>query len=159
MKTLILLRHANSSWKDDSLNDFDRPLKQKGITEASSLAKKLIVLKTNPDLIVCSPAKRTRETLQILFDGNVFKDIKTKYEASLYLASVNTLLSIIRESDDSIKTLMLVGHNPGINELYSLLSGEYHYDFPNCCYAEIAFNTNVWKKCDNGKPKAFIIPE
>lgn len=121
MKTLYLLRHAKSSWDDSRVSDFDRPLNNRGRREAEKIAEYMKENKYIPEYIICSTAKRTRETLDLIlniikFGGEVI------YLDNLYLASS----SGIEREIDSIRaeSLLVVGHNPGIEDYLSILVGE-----------------------------------
>ncbi|MFB0972780.1 MAG: histidine phosphatase family protein [Tissierellia bacterium] len=121
MKTLYLLRHAKSSWDDSRVSDFDRPLNNRGRREAEKIAEYMKENKYIPEYIICSTAKRTRETLDLIlniikFGGEVI------YLDNLYLASS----SGIEREIDSIRaeSLLVVGHNPGIEDYLSNLVGE-----------------------------------
>ncbi|PLY10303.1 MAG: phosphohistidine phosphatase [Arcobacter sp.] len=120
MKKLYLLRHAKSSWEDSSLKDIDRPLNNRGKNQVKYM--KEFVLKNNikPDLILCSTSNRTKLTVNGIFDKKncVFID-------SLYHASSTEIMGIIKKVEKQIDSLMIIGHNPGLNEFaYGLINFE-----------------------------------
>lgn len=122
MKTLLLLRHAKSSWGDADLADFDRPLNNRGRRDAPRMGQLLARHDLTPDLIVTSAARRAATTAELVaLAAEYAGDIQ--YTNELYLADPDTFLEVARETDDDVARLMLVGHNPGIEELVSALAG------------------------------------
>jgi phosphohistidine phosphatase len=122
MKTIFLLRHAKSSWKDKTIADFDRPLAKRGRRAARLLGQYLAGQQLQPAQILCSPSQRTRETLQRMekrFDAVV----PVRYEKAIYLAEAPALLRRLRRLSDSLPSVMLIGHNPGLENLAKLLTG------------------------------------
>ncbi len=116
MKTLYLLRHAKSSWNDSSLRDFDRPLNDRGRADAPVIGKHLASEDLGDPLLICSPALRTRETAQlVLLNANLHVD--PRFDERIYEASLRDLLQVVSETDDARETLILIGHNPGLEEL------------------------------------------
>lgn len=123
MKTLLLLRHAKSSWDDTTLPDFERPLNDRGRRAAPLIGKLLRQKKLRPDLIICSPAKRTKETITLVLEAAEF-ETDLRYEPRIYEASAETLADIISRIEDGKNDVMLVGHNPGMENLLERLTGE-----------------------------------
>jgi len=148
MKTLLLLRHAKSGWKDNGLGDFDRPLNQRGLKAAPAMGKLLRKRKLQPDLVLSSPAERARQTTQLVLES---ADLKTelRYDERIYEAGVARLLEIISQIDDEADVAMLVGHNPGFEDLQEALTGEAH-DFPTAALACIELNIEKWNKVRAG---------
>ncbi len=122
MKTLLLLRHAKSSWANDKLADFDRPLNDRGRADAPRMGKLLASLDLTPDLIVTSAARRARATAERVARAAGYGG-ELRLTEELYLADPETYLDLARETDDAVARLMLVGHNPGIEELVGQLAG------------------------------------
>lgn len=116
MKRLLLLRHVKSSWKERSLTDFDRPLNKRGRTAAGLMAKYMEAEELFPDLILCSASLRTRETLMLLVTA-IAKHSDIRIEESLYHASPGQILKEIATADPNHETVMVIGHNPGLDEL------------------------------------------
>lgn len=121
MKTLLLLRHAKSSWDNDDLADYDRPLNERGRRDASRMGKLLNSLDLVPDLIITSSAKRAAATAEGIamassFDGDILRTDK------LYLADPEAYIDLARQVDDAVAILMMIGHNPGIEALVEQLS-------------------------------------
>lgn len=120
MKLLALLRHAKSSWGDPNLADFDRPLNARGIKAATRIGAEMRRLDLSFDLVIASPATRVRETLSNLEDG-YGATFNVRFEPRIYEASSHSLLGIIRDVDDADR-LLLVGHNPGFQQLASAIT-------------------------------------
>lgn len=122
MKTLFLLRHAKSSWDDAVLDDFDRPLSKRGRRAAKAMGEYLATLPSPPGQVICSSARRTRETLGHIQEilGNT---LPARFEKGIYLADPATLLRRLRRLDDSLTSAMVVGHNPGLERLAVMLTG------------------------------------
>lgn len=116
MKTLILLRHAKSGWDDPVARDFDRPLNGKGERAAFAMGRHARSLGLSFDRVIASPAVRVVETLHHFSEG-YGRAIEPEWEKRAYLASSGTLLDLVRDQDDSLDRLLLVGHNPGLEEL------------------------------------------
>lgn len=120
MLQLLLLRHAKSSWDEAGLDDFDRPLNPRGRRAARAMAQYLRKAALRPDMILCSAARRTRETYDILEPA--LEGIPVSFEADLYEAGRHDLLKRLHRLDDHLHTVMLIGHNPGLERLASALA-------------------------------------
>ncbi len=116
MKRLYLLRHAKSSWDDPTLADRDRPLAPRGRRAAKVMAKHLGRKGISPELVLCSPSTRTRQTLKRLTPG-LGKKADVQIEPELYAAPARDLLEVLRKVPDEVESVMLIGHNPGIQDL------------------------------------------
>ena len=116
-RKLLILRHAKSDWGADYTRDRDRPLNKRGKNDAHLIGKWMAQQQLFPDLVLCSPAKRTRSTLERVLTYSNKLDLKTNYLESLYHADLATLLEAIGNVPDSIQRLLLVGHNPGLDAL------------------------------------------
>ena len=121
MKTLYLLRHAKSSWDDPSLDDFDRPLSGRGRKAAPLVGRFMAEHGWQPDLALVSPAVRARETWQLL-SAELPAPIETRFEPAIYMAEPEALLSLLRQTDTP-GSVILVGHNPGLEQLAARLAG------------------------------------
>lgn len=115
MKSLYLIRHAKSSWKNLTLSDFDRPLNKRGKVDAPLMAELLKEKNIKPDLIIASPSYRTRKTAQIIATKIGYNKNEIIYFESLYHATLTTLLDAIKYLDDRYENVFIVGHNPSIN--------------------------------------------
>ncbi|MCL6494623.1 MAG: histidine phosphatase family protein [Ignavibacterium sp.] len=132
MRQLILIRHAKSSWSDPRLDDFDRPLNKRGKRDAPFMAKLLLEKNIRPDLIISSPAKRTKLTALEFAELFGIKSEKMLWDDNLYLASYITLLKKLKQLNNNINTIFLVGHNPGLTDLHNFLCKEEIDNIPTC---------------------------
>jgi phosphohistidine phosphatase len=116
MKRLYLLRHAKSSWDDPTLADHDRPLAPRGRRATKVMAEHLRRKGIAPELVLCSPSRRTRQTLERVAPG-LNESAEVRLEPELYAGSAAALLEVLRKVPDEVKAVMLIGHNPGIQDL------------------------------------------
>jgi len=123
MLTLYLLRHAKSSWKDQNQSDFDRPLNKRGSKDAVDLGRHLQNTKIHPDLVLLSPAKRTRETYQLLA-GQLTPRPDVVNVKKLYEARMADIVGEIQKQAGAATRLMVIAHNPGIESLAWHLTGD-----------------------------------
>ncbi len=121
-KELIILRHAKSDWNSKCTIDRGRPLNKRGKRDAQMIGNWMSKQKLIPDMVLCSPAKRAVKTLEHVLAAVNTEKIKVDYIESLYLAELSALLQLIHKTPESIQRLMLVGHNPGLEELVTYLS-------------------------------------
>jgi phosphohistidine phosphatase len=164
MKTLTLLRHAKSDWDDPSLSDFARPLNARGRGAARAMGREMRALGLAWDHIVASPSARVTETILGLAES--YGPLAPAYDEAIYLATLETLLEIVRATDDRHATLLVVGHNPGMERLALLLSrgGPLHdavaLKYPTGALAEIAFPVDHWREVaeSGGTLARFLCP-
>jgi len=147
MRTLYLLRHAKSSWKDASLRDFDRPLKERGREAAAVVGQRLAAEKLSQPLALCSPAVRTRETAEIVLKSAKLK-VDERFDERIYEASLRDLLEVISEIPENVKAAILIGHNPGCEEVLAYLTSESRH-VPTCGLAKIKLEQ--WKNVRAGE--------
>jgi len=148
MRTLYLLRHAKSSWKDDSLADFDRPLKKRGREAAELVGELLASEKLRDVFVVSSPAKRTQETTEFALKKKKLK-AKVQFDPDIYEADVLTLLRVLSRIDDQHQTVIMVGHNPGMEDLVRYLTREVQA-MPTAALAKIRLEDNSWGEITPG---------
>lgn len=148
MRTLLLLRHAKSSRKDNGVRDFDRPLNQRGLKAAPSIGRLIRKRKLQPDLVLSSPAERARQTTQLLFEAAGLKT-EVRYDERIYEATGARLFEIVGQIEEDANVAMLVGHNPGLEELLEALTGEAH-NLPTAALACIELNIEKWNKVRAG---------
>ena len=155
MKTLYLLRHAKSSWNDASMRDFDRPLNERGRAAAPLIGKHLATESLIEPSLICSPAQRTRETAEL-----VLPNIQPRFDERIYEASLRDLLQVVSEIDDDKHVAILIGHNPGLEELLAFLTGKPR-PMPTCALAKIVFGVESWKeiRADEGTLEQFVTPK
>lgn len=123
MKMVGLLRHGKSSWNDPALRDFDRPLKRRGRDASKSVGEELCRRGLRFDLVVASPAARVVETLHH-FEEGFGEPLQPRFQENVYAASAQGLLNVVVATAESVDRLLLVGHNPGLQDLASTLVSE-----------------------------------
>lgn len=132
MRQLILVRHAKSSWDNPDLDDFDRPLNKRGKRDAPFMAKLLAEKTGKPDLIISSPALRTKLTALEIAQKTGYDEGKIIWNEKFYMASSSKLLDEISSVDHNVNSLLIVGHNPGLTDLHNFLC-KYEIDnIPTC---------------------------
>jgi phosphohistidine phosphatase len=167
-KTVILLRHAKSAWDDPSAADIDRPLNERGRRDAPRMGRWLVGNGLEPDQVLCSTAVRTRETWDLI--APCFRSAPpVSYRKSLYLAEPPTLLAEIRRVPAATRTLLLLGHNPGLELLAQVLVAQGDAEvraalaekFPTAAAAVIAFEDTTFADIapDIGRLVAFMAPK
>ncbi len=148
MKTLTLVRHAKSSWKDTSLADRDRPLNKRGERDAPEMGRRIAAAGIRPSLIVSSPAVRAWTTARIIAEAIGYPREFLQRDKSLYLASVNTLLDVIVAQDNGFNSLMLVGHNPGFTDFANYLVPGLTNNIPTAGVVSVQLDTDDWSLYD-----------
>jgi len=132
MKTLYLARHAKSYWKDQSIPDFDRPLNSRGKRDAPFMGEVLKDKKVKPDLIISSPAKRTKKTAIEIASKIGYSEKKILYNEELYEASSNTIIKVLNKIDEKYNSVIIFAHNPGLTLLNNHISNNYIENIPTC---------------------------
>lgn len=138
MREFLLLRHAHAQHADIGQADFDRPLSPRGCHEAQAVGRWLAEHHLIPDRVLCSPARRARETLDIGMD--VIGELEKQLEPQLYDASVGTLIQFIEQQQDA-QRLLIVGHNPSLERVIVMLSRQTAADFVQMPPAGVALFT------------------
>jgi len=151
MKTLFLIRHAKSSWDDQALADKDRPLNDRGKRDAPKVGERLAKRRVKPDLILSSPAVRALATAQIIARKLDYKRSNIVVNDRLYAVAADDLLDVIRQLDDKVERVMLIGHNPELTELAHRFSGKIAH-LPTCAVAEFRFDTKSWRRIGKDEP-------
>lgn len=144
MKTLLILRHAKSSWNDSTLKDHDRPLNKRGKRDAPRMGKLLRNEQLTPDLIVSSTAKRAHKTAAKAADSCGYRG-EIELTDSFYLARAGNYVQYLAEVADDKDSVMVVGHNPGLESLLELLTG-CDERLPTAALAHIQFDIASWKE-------------
>lgn len=167
MPRLLLLRHAKSSDRDRDLEDFDRPLSRRGRADADLVADRLIAAGIAPDRILCSAARRCRETLHRLLPS-LDEDLDIRITRDLYEADEDRTVDKIRAHGGSARTLMVIGHQPGLADTARGLAGssrprlfeELEARFPTATLAVIDFPAVKWVDVEpkTGRLVAFLKP-
>ena len=149
MKTLLLLRHAKSSWKDESLTDHDRPLNKRGKKTAPLMGHLLREKNLVPDLVVSSTAVRARSTAEAAAEACGYPGEITLTD-ELYLATAGEILRYAQErTAETLGRVMLIGHNPGMEDLVNMLSGQ-REPFPTAALAAFELKIDSWRKLELG---------
>lgn len=164
MKRLYLVRHAKSSWKYTDLRDFDRPLNKRGKRDAPFMGKLLAEDNVMPDLIISSPALRALSTAKKIAAELGYPVEKIETHKRLYESDTDDYLNVISQVPDTVETLMIFSHNPGLTILNNFLSDKRIDNIPTCGIVNIKININHWKDLDFEKgqlisfdyPKKFI---
>ena len=122
MKTLLLMRHAKSSWKTPGQADHDRPLNSRGRRDAARMAERLKLASRSPDEVICSTARRAGETWELM--ATTWHDsMPVTHAKQLYLAPPSVILAVAATAEPDTERLLLIGHNPGMENLISRLTG------------------------------------
>jgi len=166
-REILLLRHAKSSWEEPRRDDHARPLAPRGRDAADRMASYLQRRGVEPALILCSTAARTRETLALILAG-LRRTGRVEFEQGLYLAEGEEMLRRLQEVEDSVTSVMLVGHNPGLQELALMLCGggeaaalkAMRAKYPTGALAEIAVPAAHWRdlRPGMGRLARFTVP-
>jgi phosphohistidine phosphatase len=162
---LWLLRHAKSSWDDPDMEDVDRPLAPRGARAADRMRDYLDAEEIRPELVLCSSALRTRETLARILPG-LGSDLTVRIEPSVYSFDVDALLQRLQQLPADVGSVMLIGHNPAMQELASLLAAggdrldELRGGFPTAALAELDLGVGSWPELapGTGRLTRFIVP-
>ena len=155
MKTLTLLRHAKSAWDDPIARDFDRPLNGRGRKAARTIGREMRAQGLEFERVIASPAQRVIETIADVEEA-YGRALEPAYEERIYLASTETLLDLVRNVDDGVSRLLLIGHNPGLERLALLLTtsgslrAELAIKYPTATLAEISLPVERWSDVAEG---------
>jgi phosphohistidine phosphatase len=168
MLTLVLLRHAKSSWSNPTTLDRERPLAARGLADASLMGKAMADRGIDPELVLCSSARRTRDTLNLVLP-ELRVEPEVVYEDALYHASPEDMLGMLHAIQPGANRVMLVGHNPEIHSFALDLvgSGPEHFrdrlraKFPTAALAVINFDNGLWKSIavNTGALSLFLTPK
>jgi len=171
MKTLYLLRHAKSSWKDESLTDFQRPLAPRGKRAAPAMGAFMAREGHVPDRILCSAARRALDTWDLVeeeMEEALGRELTAEIREDLYHASPESLLAILRDLPDSLTSVLMVGHNPTMEDLASALAGggdeealaTMHRKYPTGALAILHLPVDRWGEIRQGRAHlhAFVRP-
>jgi len=165
MRTVFLLRHAKSSWADSTLSDIERPLAPRGERAAQKIAAYVRKRKIRPTLVLCSPSVRTRRTLEAI-RPSLGKKCAVEFRSALYGASSEELLRQLQALHDSVASAMLVGHNPGLQELALALAAHgpdvprLEETFPTGALATLVVDCESWRALKTGEAELvdYVVP-
>ena len=152
MKTLLIVRHAKSSWDDASMKDFDRPLNDRGRRDAPDMAERLQKAGVHIDLFVSSPAKRARKTAELFMEVYGRKVGELVEVQPLYHPEIQAFREAIADLDDSLDTVAIFSHNPGITAFANILSTVRVDDMPTCAVFSVRSDVAHWKDFIESKP-------
>ena len=161
MKTLYLARHAKSSWKYPELDDFERPLNNRGRRDAPAMGQILRKLKISPDLIISSPATRAATTARIIAEKIKYPLDQIVYNEQIYLAGEASLLDVIKDIDNSVNKAMIFGHNPELTALANFIADSPVSNIPTCAVFCTELNIKSWSEAKekSGKFRFFEYPK
>ncbi|MGJ3265450.1 MAG: SixA phosphatase family protein [Salinarimonas sp.] len=166
MRRLILFRHAKSGYPQGA-DDHDRPLNDRGREDAPRMGAYLAAEALLPDLVLVSSARRTQETFALA--GAAIGPVETREEPRIYEAPAERLLGVVRETPDTVRTLLMVGHNPGMEDLATRLVGfgdryafaRLQQKFPTAAIAVIDLDAETWAEVvpREGRLERFVTPK
>lgn len=157
MKTLGLLRHAKSDWHDARARDFDRPLNERGRKGAAVMGRHIRDLEMRWDRVIASPAVRCAQTIEIASEASG-RMTKVRWDRRIYLASSAVLLDLLREQEGDPDAIMMIGHNPGLEDLIfdlvpddgsSPLRDIVEEKFPTATFAVLELDIDRWEDADD----------
>jgi phosphohistidine phosphatase len=152
-KYLYLIRHAKSSWDDPSLDDFHRPLSSRGERDAPDMGNRLARRNVIPDLMLSSPATRALTTCQIIADKLDYPREAIEKDEDIYMGSSSDLLEVVHQIEDTWRTVLLFGHNPGFTDFANKLNGTSLDNIPTCGIVLCKFNVDRWEEIRYGSGK------
>jgi len=161
MKTLYLVRHAKSSWKYTNLDDFERPLNNRGRKNAPFMGKVLKKLKVAPDLVISSPANRASTTARMIAAAINYPLGNIRYSEAIYEFSEKALIHVVKQINDAVNKAMVVGHNPALNGLANYIGDQPIGNIPTCGAICVELDISSWAKLNAhcGKLKFFEFPK
>jgi phosphohistidine phosphatase len=153
MKTLIIVRHAKSSWADPGMIDFDRPLNERGKKDAPEMAHRLLAHQLKVDLLVSSPAKRARKTAKYFAEVLEFEQEAIVMVPELYHPHQDAILQVVKSFPDEHKVAALFSHNPGVTEFINSLTELRVDHVPTCAVFAASFPVMHWDQLELGQGK------
>src|SRR5688572_25092332 len=151
MKMLYVIRHAKSSWDSPLLNDFERPLNERGERDAPRMGKRLKEKRLVPDLFLSSPATRALTTAEKIAHVLNYPREKIKTDRKLYHAEDEEILQIVRQLSDKHDVVLIFGHNPGLTDFINQLTKAVIDNIPTCGIVACRLDIDFWKQADWGK--------
>ena len=147
MKTLLVLRHAKSSWKDPAVTDHDRPLNSRGKRDAPRIGKIIAAEEVRPDIILSSTAKRARRTAEDVSDAVGLSGKAVVLDSRLYLAEPAEIVNVVRNAGSDVRCVLVVGHNPGLEVLVMRLTGHAE-PLPTAAVAAVGLPMDSWRSLE-----------
>ena len=161
MKTLTILRHAKSSWKDSSLADHDRPLNKRGKRDAPIMGERIQQAGVRPSLILSSPAVRAWTTAKMVAKEISYPIEFLQRDERLYHAGVRRIIEVLAEQDVAFNSIMIVGHNPGFTDFANHLLPGLTHNIPTCGLVSVTLDSDDWnfKKKKNAELAVYDFPK
>jgi phosphohistidine phosphatase len=157
MRTLVMIRHAKSSWANPLQSDFERPLNDRGKKDAPEMGEKLKKMGIIPDLIIASTAKRTKQTAKKIAEEIGYNPDDIRWEEKLYHCIPSVLEEVLYEVADRIKTVFIVAHNPGITDFVNQLSPRFSIEnMPTCGIVGARFKADEWNNFSISEREVFL---
>lgn len=154
MKTLLVLRHAKSSWREAGLADHDRPLNKRGQHDAPRMGRLLRQQDLVPDLIISSSAVRARKTAQLAIEAMDYNG-ELRLEREIYAAEPEAYLDVLQALPDAFERVMVIGHNPGLEELLELLTEDWQR-LPTAALAQVELDLDTWQDLSDETPGRLV---
>lgn len=156
-RTLVMIRHAKSSWANPLQSDYERPLNDRGEQDAPMMGERLKKKNIIPDLIIASTAKRAKQTAKKIAKAIGYDEDKIQWQEKLYHCIPSVFEEVIYEIDDKITTAFIVAHNPGITSFVNELDADFSVDnMPTCAIAGARFDADGWNEFNSVKKKIFL---
>ncbi|MBT8273915.1 MAG: histidine phosphatase family protein [Bacteroidia bacterium] len=157
MKSLVLVRHAKSSWEYD-VGDKERPLKKRGKNDAKIVSNEFLNTEFQPDMVFSSPANRAHSTCKIFQETLGIPDDKLEVTDELYDFGGSSVLNFLKNLDDNYQNVMIFGHNHAFTSVSNLLGSQYFDNLPTSGLVLIDFNIDSWADLNKGKTRLALIP-
>jgi len=151
MKTVLLIRHSKSSWADPGMIDFERQLNDRGLKDAPLMAERLLLNQVKIDTMICSSAKRARQTCEAFASVYQFPPDQIQFKMELYLAPPERFYKLLKALPATVNHVALFAHNPGITEFANELSSAKIDDMPTCSVFAIKANISDWSNFEKAK--------
>lgn len=156
-RTLVMIRHAKSSWANPLQSDFERPLNERGEKDAPMMGERLKKQQIIPDLIIASTAKRAKQTAIKIAKAIGYDESKIAWQEKLYHCIPSVFEEALYELDEKMKTVFIVAHNPGITEFVNELSDQFFTDdMPTCGMVGAKFEAEEWNEFSRVNKKVFL---
>ena len=153
MKTLLLIRHAKSSWEDSGLSDYERPLNDRGKKDAPNMAERLYERGIKVDAFISSPAKRAKKTAECFAKQYKKKDKEVVLKTELYMAGDDTFYHLLEQLDDDLDCVAIFTHNPGITDFANSLTDARIDNIPTSGVFAVTIETKKWSRVIEAKKK------
>lgn len=149
-KKIYLIRHAKSSWNSPSVRDFDRPLNERGLSDAPVMGRRIADQQISVDLIISSEANRAQTTAKLIAKEIDYDEKQIQLTKAIYHASIPEMIQLINQISDQHQTIVLFGHNPTFTELAEYLTDEAYSTLPTCGIVGIQTNVDSWSLVSGG---------